>query len=63
MLGIVLLASPFGTVDLSIFTGILPFVLITTLILWRYLTKGGISQLGGVALIITYVVFQAAITA
>lgn len=43
VLGIVLLASPFGTVDLSIFAQILPFVLITTLILWRYLTKGGVS--------------------
>jgi len=63
VLGIVLLASPFGTVDLSIFAQILPFVLITTLILWRYLTKGGVSQLGGIALILTYIVFQATITA
>lgn len=62
VLGIVLLTSPFGTVSLSIFTEILPFVLITTLILWRYLTKGGVSQLGGIALIITYIVFQATIT-
>jgi cation:H+ antiporter len=62
VLGIVLLASPFGTVDLSIFAQILPFVLITTLILWRYLTKGGVSQFGGIALIITYVVFQATLT-
>jgi cation:H+ antiporter len=61
VLGIVLIASPFGTVDLSIFAQILPFVLITTLILWRYLTKGGVSQFGGIALIITYVVFQAAL--
>jgi len=62
VLGIILLGSPFGTVDLSIFAQILPFVLITTLILWRYLTKGGVSQLGGVALILTYIVFQATIT-
>jgi cation:H+ antiporter len=62
VLGIVLIASPFGTVDLSIFAQILPFVLITTLVLWRYLTKGGVSQFGGIALIITYVVFQAALT-
>jgi cation:H+ antiporter len=59
VLGIVLLASPFGTVDLSIFAQILPFVLVTTLILWRYLTKGGVSQFGGIVLILTYVVFQA----
>ncbi|MGQ9538442.1 MAG: hypothetical protein ACUVTE_02510 [Candidatus Bathycorpusculaceae bacterium] len=59
--GIVLLASPFEVIDLSLFAQVVPFVLITTLILWRYLTKGGVSQLGGVALIITYIVFQAAI--
>lgn len=59
VLGIVLLASPFETVDLSIFAQILPFVLVTTLILWRYLTKGGVTQFGGIVLILTYVVFQA----
>jgi cation:H+ antiporter len=59
VLGIVLLASPYGTVNLSIFGQILPFVLVTTLILWRYLTKGGVSQFGGIALILTYVIFQA----
>lgn len=62
ILGVVLLASPFESVDLSIFAEIVPFVLITTLILWRYLTKGGISQFGGLALIFTYVMFQAIIT-
>ena len=63
VLGIVLLASPFGMVDLSIFAQILPFVLVTTLILWRYLTKGGVSQFGGITLIMTYVVFQAILAA
>ncbi|MGQ9624134.1 MAG: sodium:calcium antiporter [Candidatus Bathycorpusculaceae bacterium] len=63
VLGIVLLSTPFQVVDLSIFAQIVPFVLITTLILWRYLTKGGVSQFGGVALIITYIVFQAVIVA
>lgn len=62
VLGIVLLTSPFMAVDLSIFAQIVPFVLITTLILWRYLTKGGVSQFGGLALIFTYVIFQAIIT-
>jgi cation:H+ antiporter len=62
VLGIVLLASPPGAVTLTIMAEILPFVLITTLILWRYLSKGGVSQYGGIALIITYIVFQAAIT-
>lgn len=61
VLGIVLLVSPFEIINLSIFAQIVPFVLLTTLILWRYLTKGGISQLGGIALIIIYIVFQATI--
>jgi cation:H+ antiporter len=61
--GIVLLFSPNELIDLSILAEIVPFVLITTVILWRYLTKGGVSQFGGLALIIFYVIFQAIITA
>lgn len=61
--GIVLLASPVEVIDLSLFAQVVPFVLITTLILWRYLTKGGVSQFGGVILILTYIVFQAVIVA
>lgn len=62
VLGILLLLSPFETINLTLFAEVVPFVLITTLILWRYLTKGGISQIGGIALILTYVIFQAVIT-
>ena len=62
VLGILLLLSPFEVINLTLFAEVVPFVLITTLILWRYLAKGGISQIGGIALILTYVVFQAAIT-
>jgi cation:H+ antiporter len=58
VLGLLLVVSPF-TVDITVFSQILPFVLITTLILWRYLTKGGISQTGGLILLMTYIVFQA----
>ena len=58
ILGLVLLASPFA-VDLTIFAEILPFLLITTLLLWRFLTKGGISKVGGILLVISYVLFQA----
>lgn len=58
ILGLVLLASPFA-VDLTIFTEMLPFLLITTLILWRFLTKGGISKVGGILLVMSYVLFQA----
>ena len=58
ILGVVLLTSPFA-VDLTIFAETLPFLLITTLLLWRFLTKGGISKLGGILLVMTYVLFQA----
>jgi cation:H+ antiporter len=60
VLGLVLLTSPFA-VDMTIFTEILPFLLITTIIFWRFLTKGGVSQVGGVVLIFTYILFQAII--
>ncbi len=60
VLGLVLLSSPFA-VDMTIFTEILPFLIITTIIFWRFLTKGGISQIGGIVLILTYILFQAVI--
>jgi len=60
VLGLVLLTSPFA-VDMVIFTEILPFMLITTIVFWRFLTKGGVSQIGGVVLIMTYILFQAII--
>ncbi|MEM3699415.1 MAG: hypothetical protein QXL57_00900 [Candidatus Bathyarchaeia archaeon] len=63
ILGIVLLFSQAESVNLSILAEIVPFILITTLILWRYLTKGGVSQFGGIMLIIVYIIFQAIITA
>jgi cation:H+ antiporter len=60
VLGLVLLVSPFA-VDITIFTEILPFLLVTTVIFWRFLTRGGISQIGGILLMATYVLFQAII--
>ena len=60
VLGLVLLTSPFA-VDMTIFTEILPFLLITTLIFWRFLTRGGVSQVGGIILIMSYILFQAII--
>jgi cation:H+ antiporter len=62
VLGVVLLSSSFVAVDLSVLVQIVPFLLATTLILWRYLAKGGITQLGGIALIVTYIVFAARVT-
>jgi len=57
VLGLVLLFSPFA-VDMTIFTELLPFLLITTVIFWRFLTRGGISKIGGVILLVTYLLFQ-----
>jgi cation:H+ antiporter len=58
VLGLVLVSSPFA-VDMTVFAEILPFVLITTVVLWRFLTKGGVSQFGGMVLVLIYVLFQA----
>jgi cation:H+ antiporter len=57
VLGLVLLVSPFA-VDTVIFTEILPFLLITTVIFWRFLIRGGISKIGGVILLAAYLLFQ-----
>ena len=61
VLGFVLLASPL-TINLTILTEILPFLLIITLLLWRFLTKGGIPKWGGILLIMVYILFQATLT-
>ncbi len=59
-LGLVLITSPFA-VDMTIFTEILPFLLVTTIVFWRFLTRGGVSQVGGIILMMTYILFQAVI--
>lgn len=58
VLGLVLLTSPFK-VNLTIFIEILPFLLITTVIFWRFIMRGGVSKAGGAILILTYILFQA----
>jgi cation:H+ antiporter len=58
VLGLVLLTSPFK-VDMTIFIEILPFLLITTVIFWRFIMRDGISKTGGVVLMLTYILFQA----
>lgn len=60
VLAIVLLTSPF-TVNMTIFTEILPFLIMTTIICWRFIMRGGVSRIGGAFLILTYVLFQALI--
>jgi cation:H+ antiporter len=58
VLGLVLLTSPFK-VDMAVFIEILPFLLMTTVIFWRFLMRGGVSRVGGALLVLTYVLFQA----
>ena len=60
VLGLVLIASPFN-VDLAVFIEILPFLIITTIIFWRFVMRGGISKVGGILLLLTYALFQALI--
>ena len=57
VLGLVLITSPFN-VDLTVFIEILPFLVITTIIFWRFVMRGGISKVGGAFLLLTYVLFQ-----
>jgi len=61
VLGIVLLTSPL-TVNLTVFTELLPFLLIMTLLLWRFLSKGQMPVWGGILLIMIYIIFQATLT-
>jgi cation:H+ antiporter len=58
VLGLVLLTSPFK-VDMNIFIEILPFLLMTTIIFWRFIMRDGISKTGGAVLLLTYILFQA----
>jgi cation:H+ antiporter len=57
IMGLVLLASPF-TVDLTVFIEIIPFLMITTVIFWRFIMRGGVSKVGGTLMLLTYVLFQ-----
>lgn len=57
VLGLVLLTSPFR-VDMTVFTEILPFLLMTTIILWRLILRGGVSRAGGAILMLIYGLFQ-----
>jgi cation:H+ antiporter len=61
ILGIVFLSSAFSpfSVNIIAFVEIISFVLITSLIMWYHLTKGGDCRIIGVILILTYIAFQA----
>ena len=57
VLGLVLITSPFN-VDLTVFIEILLFLVITTIVFWRFVMRGGTSKVGGAFLLFTYVLFQ-----
>jgi cation:H+ antiporter len=56
VLGLILLTVPF-IADLGALTEIMPFLIISTIIFWRSILRGGVSRVSGIALILTYVVF------
>jgi cation:H+ antiporter len=53
ILGLVLLAS-----HLAVFIEIIPFLMITTVIFWRFIMRGGVSKVGGALMLLTYALFQ-----
>jgi len=63
ILGMVFLSSFFSpfSVDITPFFEIIAFVLITSLIVWYHITKGGDCRLVGMVLVLTYVIFQVVI--
>lgn len=60
ILGLVLLSSLFSPfrLDITAFSEIISFVLITSLIIWYHMTKGADCRLVGISLISTYIIFQ-----
>ncbi len=60
ILGLVLSSSLFSSfrLDVTAFSEIISFVLITSLIIWYHMTKGADCRLVGIALILTYIIFQ-----
>ncbi len=60
ILAVVLISStlrPF-TLDAAIFSEIISFVLITSLIIWYHMTKGADCRVVGITLVLTYILFQ-----
>ncbi|MCJ7713661.1 hypothetical protein MUO66_04300, partial [Candidatus Bathyarchaeota archaeon] len=56
VLGIILLGSPFQ-VDVTIFIEIISFLLITSILFWRFVMRGGISKIEGSILMLSNIVF------
>lgn len=60
ILGIVFLSSLFSpfTINIASFSEIISFVLITSLVVWYHMTKGGDCRVIGAILVLTYIIFQ-----
>jgi cation:H+ antiporter len=52
VLGLMLIGAPFA-VDITVLIEILPFLLVTTIIFWRFLSRGGATKYGGVILLLS----------
>lgn len=61
VLGLMLIGAPFA-VDITVLIEILPFLLVTTIIFWRFLSRGGVTKYGGVILLLSYILFQVLLT-
>lgn len=61
ILGIVFVSALFSpfSVDITSFSQIISFVLITSLVVWYHMTRGGDCRIVGAVLILTYIAFQA----
>jgi len=61
VLGLMLIGAPFA-VDITVLIEILPFLLVTTIIFWRFFSRGGVTKYAGVILLLSYVLFQVLLT-
>jgi len=55
VLGLMLMGTPFA-VDITVLIEILPFLLVTTIIFWRFLSRGGVTKYGGVILLKLHII-------
>jgi len=61
VLGLMLIGAPFS-VDVTVLIKILPFLLVTTIIFWRFLSRGGVTKYGGAILLLSYILLLVLLT-
>ncbi len=59
--GLMLIGAPFA-VDVTVLIEIFPFLLVTTIIFWRFLSRGGVPKYGGIILLLGYALFLVLLT-